>query len=150
MIIPPFELSVACTHMCRVTDRCSNVYFSTFFLLRSLHILCASFRHRLDTWWCRTLAFIRPPTNAPSNSSIRVTHSRINYAAQSLIASLTSSAPFSSDLEELQNILHFPEEVALRLTDAEYQLYYQVRHINLWILYRRGRQEVLAMKKKWS
>jgi hypothetical protein len=51
----------------------------------------------------------------------------INNSAQSLIASLTSSAPFSSDLEELQNILHFPEEVALRLTDAEYQLYYQVR-----------------------
>ncbi|XP_070497870.1 1-phosphatidylinositol 4,5-bisphosphate phosphodiesterase epsilon-1-like isoform X2 [Chironomus tepperi] len=45
--------------------------------------------------------------------------------AQSLIASLASTAPFSSDLEELQNILHFPEEVALRLTDAEYQLYYQ-------------------------
>lgn len=30
------------------------------------------------------------------------------------------------DLEELQSILHFPEEVALRLTDAEYQLFYQV------------------------
>ena len=46
--------------------------------------------------------------------------------AQKFIASLPSSAPFSSDLEELQNILHFPEEVALRLTDAEFQLYYQV------------------------
>ncbi|KAG5673905.1 hypothetical protein PVAND_003906 [Polypedilum vanderplanki] len=45
--------------------------------------------------------------------------------AQSLIASLVSTPPFSSDLEELQNILHFPEEVALRLTEAEYQLYYQ-------------------------
>lgn len=53
--------------------------------------------------------------------------------AQSLIASLTSSAPFSSDLEELQNILHFPEEVALRLTDAEYQLYYQVYGIRITI-----------------
>jgi hypothetical protein len=53
--------------------------------------------------------------------------------AQSLIASLISSAPFSSDLEELQNILHFPEEVALRLTDAEYQLFYQVRkHFNIF------------------
>lgn len=31
------------------------------------------------------------------------------------------------DLEELQSVLHFPEEVALRLTDAEYQLFYQVR-----------------------
>lgn len=31
-------------------------------------------------------------------------------------------------MEELKNILHFPEEVALRLTDAEYQLYYQVKY----------------------
>jgi hypothetical protein len=50
----------------------------------------------------------------------------LNNLAQSLIASLPSTAPYSSDLEELQAILHFPEEVALRLTDAEYQMYYQV------------------------
>jgi hypothetical protein len=50
-----------------------------------------------------------------------------NFIAANLIASLKSTAPFSSDLEELQYILHFPEEVALRLTDAEFQLYYQVR-----------------------
>lgn len=31
------------------------------------------------------------------------------------------------ELEELQSVLHFPEEVALRITDAEYQLFYQVR-----------------------
>uniref|UniRef100_A0A182YHP0 Uncharacterized protein n=1 Tax=Anopheles stephensi TaxID=30069 RepID=A0A182YHP0_ANOST len=35
--------------------------------------------------------------------------------------------PFSGELEELQNILHFPEEVALRITDMEYQLFYQTR-----------------------
>lgn len=63
----------------------------------------------------------------------------INNSAQSLIASLTSTAPYSSDLEELQNILHFPEEVALRLTDAEYQLYYQVQQINLFYYLMRAR-----------
>lgn len=50
----------------------------------------------------------------------------LDGVAQNLIASLKSSAPFSNDLEEIQHILHFPEEVALRLTDAEYQLFYQV------------------------
>lgn len=40
--------------------------------------------------------------------------------------STTPSVPFSGELEELQNILHFPEEVALRITDTEYQLFYQV------------------------
>lgn len=65
--------------------------------------------------------------------NLSISKTNINYAAQSLIASLTSSAPFSSDLEELQNILHFPEEVALRLTDAEYQLYYQVHQpFSIW------------------
>uniref|UniRef100_A0A182U1M7 Uncharacterized protein n=1 Tax=Anopheles melas TaxID=34690 RepID=A0A182U1M7_9DIPT len=39
----------------------------------------------------------------------------------------TTTVPFSGELEELQNILHFPEEVALRITDMEYQLFYQVR-----------------------
>lgn len=33
---------------------------------------------------------------------------------------------FPGELEELQSVLHFPEEVALRITDAEYQLFYQV------------------------
>lgn len=69
-------------------------------------------------------------TNAPFFHQRRLQfidrESNVNISAQSLIASLTSTAPYSSDLEELQNILHFPEEVALRLTDAEYQLYYQV------------------------
>lgn len=67
----------------------------------------------------------------PLTPDIQLIDLEINNLAQSLIASLTSSAPYSSDLEELQNILHFPEEVALRLTDAEYQLYYQVTYINL-------------------
>ncbi|KAJ8673907.1 hypothetical protein QAD02_005169, partial [Eretmocerus hayati] len=32
----------------------------------------------------------------------------------------------SEELEDLQKLLHFPEEVALRLTESEYQLFYQV------------------------
>lgn len=46
------------------------------------------------------------------------------------MVSATAAIPVPShpgDLEELQSVLHFPEEVALRLTDAEYQLFYQVR-----------------------
>ncbi|CAH0559692.1 unnamed protein product [Brassicogethes aeneus] len=35
-----------------------------------------------------------------------------------------------TDLEELQELLHFPEEVALRLADFEYQLFYQVPPID--------------------
>uniref|UniRef100_A0A182RS41 Phosphoinositide phospholipase C n=1 Tax=Anopheles funestus TaxID=62324 RepID=A0A182RS41_ANOFN len=38
--------------------------------------------------------------------------------------------PFSGELEELQYILHFPEEVALRITDMEYQLFYQVSPVD--------------------
>lgn len=37
----------------------------------------------------------------------------------------------SEELEELQDLLHFPEEVALRLADTEYQLFYQVCLIRL-------------------
>lgn len=33
---------------------------------------------------------------------------------------------YSEELEGLQRLLHFPEEVALRLTDVEYDLYYRV------------------------
>jgi hypothetical protein len=88
------------------TDRSENVYFSLFLFL--FLVDSASAREHVMK--------ISPGLVFD-----------INNSAQSLIASLTSSAPFSSDLEELQNILHFPEEVALRLTDAEYQLYYQVR-----------------------
>lgn len=32
----------------------------------------------------------------------------------------------SEELEDLYKLLHFPEEVALRLTESEYQLFYQV------------------------
>lgn len=39
----------------------------------------------------------------------------------------SSGAPsFPGELEELQSVLHFPEEVALRITDSEYQLFHQV------------------------
>ena len=33
---------------------------------------------------------------------------------------------FSEELEGLQKLLHFPEEVALKLTEVEYDLYYRV------------------------
>lgn len=36
----------------------------------------------------------------------------------------------SAELEELQRLLHFPEEVALRLADAENELFYQVPPID--------------------
>lgn len=46
--------------------------------------------------------------------------------SSSAAAVTVSATPSFGELEELQNILHFPEEVALRITDAEYQLFYQV------------------------
>ncbi|XP_021709977.1 1-phosphatidylinositol 4,5-bisphosphate phosphodiesterase epsilon-1 [Aedes aegypti] len=46
--------------------------------------------------------------------------------SSSAAAVTLSATPSFGELEELQNILHFPEEVALRITDAEYQLFYQV------------------------
>lgn len=46
--------------------------------------------------------------------------------SSSTAAVTLSTTPSFGELEELQNILHFPEEVALRITDAEYQLFYQV------------------------
>lgn len=43
------------------------------------------------------------------------------------ISNVSAVVPtFPGELEELQSVLHFPEEVALRMTDAEYQLFYQV------------------------
>lgn len=48
----------------------------------------------------------------------------------STVSALLSHLPFPGELEELRNILHFPEEVALRLTDSEYQLFNQVRNKN--------------------
>lgn len=38
--------------------------------------------------------------------------------------------PQVEELETLQKLLHFPEEVALRLADAEYHLFYQVQPID--------------------
>lgn len=52
-------------------------------------------------------------------------------SSSSSFVNVTTSGSATShpgDLEELQSVLHFPEEVALRLTDAEYQLFYQVSH----------------------
>lgn len=39
---------------------------------------------------------------------------------------LAAQTSYCAELEELQELLHFPEEVALRLADTEYQLFYQV------------------------
>ena len=65
-------------------------------------------------------------------SNVSTSVSTAPAAANTTNATATSPsvytvAPFPGELEELQNILHFPEEVALRLTDTEYQLFYQVR-----------------------
>ncbi|GJQ69274.1 hypothetical protein Trydic_g6413 [Trypoxylus dichotomus] len=43
---------------------------------------------------------------------------------------LTAQIRTCAELEELQELLHFPEEVALRLADTEYQLFYQVPPID--------------------
>ena len=37
---------------------------------------------------------------------------------------------YSEELENLQRLLHFPEEVALRLTETEYDLFYGVPPIS--------------------
>lgn len=52
----------------------------------------------------------------------------------STVSALLSHLPFPGELEELRNILHFPEEVALRLTDSEYQLFYQVKKKTIIII----------------
>lgn len=46
--------------------------------------------------------------------------------AGAAIATTPTVHTIPGELEELQSVLHFPEEVALRITDAEYQLFYQV------------------------
>lgn len=51
-------------------------------------------------------------------------------ATANAVAAFLPHLPFSGELEELRNILHFPEEVALRLTDSEYQLFCQVSEIH--------------------
>lgn len=53
-------------------------------------------------------------------------------SSAAVAAALLPHLPFSGELEELRNILHFPEEVALRLTDSEYQLFNQVRDYSLF------------------
>lgn len=47
-------------------------------------------------------------------------------SASTAVSALLPHLPFSGELEELRYILHFPEEVALRITDSEYQLFSQV------------------------
>lgn len=67
-------------------------------------------------------------------------HIRIGVVALTKLTPLTSATTSSSihsfpgELEELQSVLHFPEEVALRITDAEYQLFYQVWNILLFFV----------------
>lgn len=51
---------------------------------------------------------------------------KLTPLAGATAASTSSIHTFPGELEELQSVLHFPEEVALRITDAEYQLFYQV------------------------
>lgn len=51
-------------------------------------------------------------------------------------AGTSSTTPSFGELDELHSILHFPEEVALRITDTEYHLFYQVSFIiviPLWL-----------------
>ncbi|XP_056642796.1 1-phosphatidylinositol 4,5-bisphosphate phosphodiesterase epsilon-1-like isoform X2 [Diorhabda sublineata] len=43
---------------------------------------------------------------------------------------LAAQTSYCAELEELRELLHFPEEVALRLADTEYQLFYQVPPID--------------------
>lgn len=45
------------------------------------------------------------------------------------MALLECGKSLRAELEELQDLLHFPEEVALRLADSEYELFYQVAPI---------------------
>lgn len=52
------------------------------------------------------------------------------YSTPECAGKATATATHPGDLEELQSVLQFPEEVALRLTDAEYQLFYRVPPIN--------------------
>lgn len=131
-------------HMCLILIDLQMFIFLLFFFLFSSHPVRIS-----STIWNSLLSSIEHVMNFSfhglTHATIRFTrhwqlhffilrrrfidfgwNTYINNSAQILIASLTSTAPYSSDLEELQNILHFPEEVALRLTDAEYLLYYQV------------------------
>lgn len=60
-------------------------------------------------------------SSSPSSSS-----STAVAAATTVTTTTTAAAPSFGELDELQSILHFPEEVALRITDTEYHLFYQV------------------------
>lgn len=66
------------------------------------------------------------PTTAASSSTGTTEYHTTTSTNTTNVASLLPHLPFSGELEELRHILHFPEEVALRLTDSEYQLFCQV------------------------
>lgn len=66
-----------------------------------------------------------PATATKPGATSSSTSSFVNVTASGSVPS------HPGDLEELQSILHFPEEVALRLTDAEYQLFYQVTTMHI-------------------
>lgn len=63
---------------------------------------------------------------------LTVALTKITPLAGVTAASTSSIHSFPGELEELQSVLHFPEEVALRITDAEYQLFYQVKCYTLF------------------
>ncbi|XP_055641990.1 1-phosphatidylinositol 4,5-bisphosphate phosphodiesterase epsilon-1-like isoform X2 [Toxorhynchites rutilus septentrionalis] len=63
-------------------------------------------------------------------------------SGSSTVAATTAlTTPSFGELEELQNILHFPEEVALRITDTEYQLYYQTSAWTNYFILQQGTQD---------
>uniref|UniRef100_A0A182S676 Uncharacterized protein n=1 Tax=Anopheles maculatus TaxID=74869 RepID=A0A182S676_9DIPT len=72
----------------------------------------------------------RPSPTAQHEPPYHDDHDRrpdeLTIIGEKIIINPAAPVPFSGELEELQNILHFPEEVALRITDMEYQLFYQV------------------------
>lgn len=77
--------------------------------------------------------FYLAPSEAPTNP--KPTH---YHPPPECATGATSMSTHPGDLEELQSILHFPEEVALRITDAEYQLFYKVH-----IQYNRKQRKIL-------
>ncbi|XP_076030317.1 1-phosphatidylinositol 4,5-bisphosphate phosphodiesterase epsilon-1-like isoform X2 [Oratosquilla oratoria] len=62
-----------------------------------------------------------PPSSA-SSSAFRIKQG----SADMIRRRVGSSMLYSEELERLQKILHFPEEVALQLTQVEYELFYRV------------------------
>ena len=61
-----------------------------------------------------------------SNASTSTSHTRICLPTELEKRPQPQLPRSSEELEDLQKLLHFPEEVALRLAESEYQLFYQV------------------------